>query len=84
MSRTKQWDGRWTPSEGYDSSGTSNSEQEEDEFVNIDFFEQQVHESGNCFCQVVHKKILDYQSFIKNEIRMHIKRKIKITRMIFR
>ncbi|XP_076667461.1 liprin-beta 1 isoform X2 [Andrena cerasifolii] len=51
ISRIKQWDSRWTPSEGYDSSGTSNSEQEEDEFANIDFFEQQVHESGNCFCQ---------------------------------
>ncbi|XP_076750115.1 liprin-beta 1 isoform X3 [Xylocopa sonorina] len=51
MLRTKQWDDRWTPSEGYDSSGTSNSEQEEHEFENINIFEQQMHKSGNCFCQ---------------------------------
>ncbi|XP_033360296.1 liprin-beta-1 isoform X2 [Bombus vosnesenskii] len=51
MSRSKQLDSSWTPSEEYDSSGTSNSEQGEDEFANIGFVEHQIHESGNCFCQ---------------------------------
>lgn len=51
MSRSKQSDINWTPSEDYDSSETSNSEGE-DEFANINLFEHQVHESGNCSCQV--------------------------------
>lgn len=57
MSRSKQLDSSWTPSEEYDSSGTSNSEQGEDEFANIGFVEHQIHESGNCFCQVIDKGI---------------------------
>ncbi|KOX68108.1 Liprin-beta-1 [Melipona quadrifasciata] len=43
----------WIPSEEYDSSETSNSEQEENEFTNIDFFNHRIHKSGNCFCQEV-------------------------------
>lgn len=50
MSRSKQSNINWTPSEDYDSSETSNSEKE-DEFANINLFEHQVHESGNCSCQ---------------------------------
>ncbi|XP_017754486.1 PREDICTED: liprin-beta-1 isoform X1 [Eufriesea mexicana] len=47
MSTSKQLNSSWTPSEDYDS---SNSEQE-DELANIDFFEHQIDESDNSFCQ---------------------------------
>ncbi|XP_043522888.1 liprin-beta-1 isoform X4 [Frieseomelitta varia] len=50
MSKSKQLNS-WIPSEEYDSSETSNSEQEENEFTNIDFLNHRIHESGNCFCQ---------------------------------
>ena len=52
MSKSKQLNS-WIPSEEYDSSETSNSEQEENEFTNIGFLNHRIHESGNCFCQVI-------------------------------
>nr|XP_033333931.1 liprin-beta-1 isoform X2 [Megalopta genalis] len=51
MFRTKQWDDRCIPSEGYDPPGASNCDQEEDEFANIDCFEHHIYKSDSCFCQ---------------------------------
>ncbi|XP_076297800.1 liprin-beta 1 isoform X3 [Lasioglossum baleicum] len=51
MSGTKQWDGRCIPSENYDSSGTSNCDQEEDDYPNVDSFEHHTYKSDSCFCQ---------------------------------
>ncbi|XP_076644154.1 liprin-beta 1 isoform X1 [Halictus rubicundus] len=51
MSGTKQWDARCIPLENYDFSGTSNCDQEEDDFANVDCFEHHIHKSDSCLCQ---------------------------------
>ncbi|XP_078036348.1 liprin-beta 1 isoform X1 [Augochlora pura] len=51
MFRTKQWDDRCIPSEGYVSPRASNCDQEEDEFANIDCFEHHIFKSDSCSCQ---------------------------------
>ncbi|XP_076628492.1 liprin-beta 1 isoform X5 [Colletes latitarsis] len=68
MSRIKQWDDTWIYSENYDSSETSNSEQEEDELLNTDFFELKVHELGSCFWQERLRKLENERGALRMEV----------------
>ncbi|XP_043260180.1 liprin-beta-1 isoform X3 [Colletes gigas] len=67
MSRIKQWDDTWIYSENYDSSETSNSEQEEDE-LNTDFFELKVHKLGSCFWQERLRKLENERGALRMEV----------------